>query len=258
MTHQFKHSTREGVTPVNPAFFPLTLCWISAFYLWVLSFTCSSAFHGPILQFVQVLTDAQRGKSPKPLKSAAIDVKSKVITNGLCSPFYSAAIDLKSLPFSNGLASPFYYNRSGHDEVDLDYLAYEFQVAQAHLQYHEKNVAHGGWNNLKFWKRIPKENGMRLYGGSAAPTPLHPTYITGPYQPSTPGPTHHRSRHGTWGPLYSDDVSKLPAHYRSKRSCSSPITSLKVIMPHKDDCNMSPYVPLNRAQRLASGPLYLV
>ena len=229
--------------------------------MWMFWITCSSAFHWPVLPCVQVLTDARKGKSTKPSKSAAIDVKCMPFTNGLASPFYSAAIDLKSMPFSNGLASPFYYNRSGHDEVDLDYLAYEFQVAQAQLQYHERNVAHGGWHawkSLKFWKRIPKENGMRPYGGSAAPTPIHPTYITATYQPSTPGPTHYRSRHGTWGPLYSDDVSKLPAHYRSKRSCSSPISNMKVIMPHKDDCNMSPYVPLNRAQQLASGPLYLV
>jgi hypothetical protein len=185
-------------------------------------------------------------------------------------PSESAILDMTTMPISStGLTSTLYFPKSpsynNQHEIDLDYLEYERHVkVKARELQSNGGFAPGGrhaWKSIMFWKRDTKVRGMQAYVQSAAATPVHPSRRTTVYNLSTPStpmrPSNYRQR-GSSGPLYTDDFSKLPPEHWSNRPEFGPVTGLKVTMPRKDDCYMSPYIPLNRTERIASGPLYVV
>lgn len=139
--------------------------------------------------------------------------------------------------------------------VDLEYLEYEQHVqARAEALRNDRFGSSGriGWKTLMFWKRQPRPSGMKSFA-SAASTPFHHQPFRTPLhrKAATPGRSspygHARRGCATVGPLYRNE---------------SPTTSMQQFShrARRDDCNMSPYVPLsNQRQRIVSpGLLYLV
>ncbi|KAJ7571764.1 hypothetical protein O6H91_01G176300 [Diphasiastrum complanatum] len=98
------------------------------------------------------------------------------------------------------------------------------------------------WKNSLFFWRKPKRNTQDSYIKCNS-TPLNTT--------------HHTSRKANSGPIYFDGMPSGPSnkHYhRGPRS--GPLRGASIISSRKNELE-SPYVPLHRAPRIPSGPVYV-
>lgn len=108
------------------------------------------------------------------------------------------------------------------------------------------------WRNLRFWQRH-KKKGVACY--TVAPSPQHPDFRSASRRHKAKRLAGSRTTHReALGPIYSDGSSIVPGQM-SKQQIPCPV--IIAPLPSKSDGKLCSYMPLNRSQRIPSGPLYL-